>query len=158
MPEKRHQVVIVGAGFGGLWAARSLRDSPVDVLLLDRNNYHTFFPLLYQVAAAELEPEKHREPGTKHPQKFQERPFQHDRGEGPRPNRQSSGDIGRVCFPMTISFWRPGARPITLASRAPPSTASPCAPWKRGLPCATTYWVVSSGLYMSLTLTDAVAC
>ena len=57
MPEKRHQVVIVGAGFGGLWAARSLRDSPVDVLLLDRNNYHTFFPLLYQVAAAELEPE-----------------------------------------------------------------------------------------------------
>ncbi len=54
----RPRVVIVGAGFGGLWAARALAHSPVDVLLVDRNNYHTFFPLLYQVAAAELEPEE----------------------------------------------------------------------------------------------------
>jgi len=36
------RVVIVGAGFGGLWAARRLADEPVDVLLVDRNNYHTF--------------------------------------------------------------------------------------------------------------------
>jgi NADH dehydrogenase len=50
-------VVILGAGFAGLWAARTLSHSQVDVLVLDRNNYHTFFPLLYQVAAAELEPE-----------------------------------------------------------------------------------------------------
>ncbi len=50
----RPRVVIVGAGFGGLWAARALDGEDVDVLLLDRNNYHTFFPLLYQVAAAEL--------------------------------------------------------------------------------------------------------
>src|SRR5512136_3321999 len=55
--EKRQKVVIVGAGFGGLWAARKLAHAPVDVLVVDRNNYHTFFPLLYQVAAAELEPE-----------------------------------------------------------------------------------------------------
>jgi len=48
----------VGAGFGGLWAARALAGSETDVLLLDRNNYHTFLPLLYQVAAAELEPEQ----------------------------------------------------------------------------------------------------
>lgn len=52
----RPRVVVVGAGFGGLWAARVLANQPVDVLLLDRNNYHTFFPLLYQVAAAELGP------------------------------------------------------------------------------------------------------
>lgn len=51
------RVVVVGAGFGGLWAARGLADCPVEVFLLDRNNYHTFFPLLYQVAGAELEPE-----------------------------------------------------------------------------------------------------
>jgi NADH dehydrogenase len=51
------RVVIVGAGFGGLWAARALANSQADVLVLDRNNYHTFLPLLYQVAAAELEPE-----------------------------------------------------------------------------------------------------
>lgn len=50
------RVIIIGAGFGGLWAARSLAHSQVEVLILDRNNYHTFFPLLYQVAAAELDP------------------------------------------------------------------------------------------------------
>lgn len=51
----RSRVVIVGAGFGGLAAARALAGVPVDVTLIDRNNYHTFLPLLYQVAAAELE-------------------------------------------------------------------------------------------------------
>jgi NADH dehydrogenase len=53
----RPRVVIVGAGFGGLWSARALARTRAEVLLLDRSNYHTFFPLLYQVAAAELEPE-----------------------------------------------------------------------------------------------------
>lgn len=51
------RVVILGAGFGGLWAARTLARTRTDVILLDRNNYHTFLPLLYQVAAAELSPE-----------------------------------------------------------------------------------------------------
>ncbi|MDD5370327.1 MAG: NAD(P)/FAD-dependent oxidoreductase, partial [Anaerolineaceae bacterium] len=54
----RPSVVVLGAGFGGLWAARTLADGAVDVLLVDRHNYHTFFPLLYQVGAAELEPEE----------------------------------------------------------------------------------------------------
>ncbi len=54
----RPQVVIVGAGFGGLTAARTLAGSPAEVVLVDRNNYHTFLPLLYQVAAAELEAEE----------------------------------------------------------------------------------------------------
>lgn len=51
------QVVIVGAGFAGLWAFRTLARSRASISLLDRNNYHTFQPLLYQVGAAELEPE-----------------------------------------------------------------------------------------------------
>jgi NADH dehydrogenase len=60
--DQRPRVVILGAGFGGLWAARALANAPFDVLLVDRNNYHTFFPLLYQVAAAELEPEEIAQP------------------------------------------------------------------------------------------------
>jgi NADH dehydrogenase len=54
---KRPNVVIVGAGFGGLRAARYLRDMPVDVTLIDARNYHTFQPLLYQVATAALDTE-----------------------------------------------------------------------------------------------------
>ncbi len=50
--------MIVGAGFGGLNAAARLKRSPVDVLLIDRYNFHTFQPLLYQVATAGLEPEE----------------------------------------------------------------------------------------------------
>ncbi len=50
------RIVVVGAGFGGLWAARRLVRHGLQVTVLDRNNYHTFFPLLYQVAAAELGP------------------------------------------------------------------------------------------------------
>src|ERR1700736_994407 len=52
----RPRVVIVGAGFGGLEAARKLARSPVDVTVIDRRNYHLFQPLLYQVATAALSP------------------------------------------------------------------------------------------------------
>jgi len=54
--EGRPRVVIVGAGFGGLNAARSLRNLPVDVTVVDRRNHYTFQPLLYQVALAVLSP------------------------------------------------------------------------------------------------------
>jgi NADH dehydrogenase len=50
------RVVIIGAGFGGLIAARKLATSAVQVTLIDRRNYHTFQPLLYQVATAGLSP------------------------------------------------------------------------------------------------------
>ena len=52
------RVVIVGAGFGGLQTAQSLARKKVEVLLIDRHNYHTFIPLLYQVATAQLAPEQ----------------------------------------------------------------------------------------------------
>ena len=51
-----HRVVIVGGGFGGLNAARSLRRTPVEVTLIDRRNFHLFQPLLYQVATGALSP------------------------------------------------------------------------------------------------------
>lgn len=55
---RRPRIIIVGGGFGGLWAARALAQTDADVYLLDKNNYHAFLPLLYQVAAAEIEPEQ----------------------------------------------------------------------------------------------------
>src|SRR5438309_9351406 len=51
-----HHVVIIGGGFGGLHAARTLRHAPVRVNLLDRRNFHLFQPLLYQVATGGLSP------------------------------------------------------------------------------------------------------
>jgi len=50
------RVVIIGAGFGGLSAAKQLAQAPFDVTIVDRHNYHLFQPLLYQVATAGLSP------------------------------------------------------------------------------------------------------
>ena len=52
----RPKVVIVGAGFGGLAAAKALRNTPANILLIDRTNHHLFQPLLYQVATSVLTP------------------------------------------------------------------------------------------------------
>jgi NADH dehydrogenase len=60
--ERRHHIVVLGAGFGGLWAARTLAEAEVDITLVDSQNYHTFFPLLYQVGAAELGPDDIAQP------------------------------------------------------------------------------------------------
>src|ERR1700758_4021890 len=56
------RVVIVGAGFGGLNAARALAKAPVQITVIDRKNFHTFQPLLYQVATAGLSPGEIAEP------------------------------------------------------------------------------------------------
>lgn len=54
--QKRQRVVIIGAGFGGLAAAKALKHAPVDIEIIDKRNYHLFQPLLYQVATADLSP------------------------------------------------------------------------------------------------------
>src|SRR6185295_9475894 len=54
MPSPRHRVVIIGGGFGGLYAAKAFRGKDVDVTLVDRRNHHLFQPLLYQVATGSL--------------------------------------------------------------------------------------------------------
>ncbi|MBS7563561.1 NAD(P)/FAD-dependent oxidoreductase [Mucilaginibacter sp. Bleaf8] len=51
------KIVIIGGGFGGIEVAKGLKDAEAEVLLLDRNNYHIFQPLLYQVATGTLEPD-----------------------------------------------------------------------------------------------------
>src|SRR5689334_17781062 len=53
---KTHHVVIVGGGFGGLYAAKKLARMPIDLTVLDRRNFHLFQPLLYQVATGALSP------------------------------------------------------------------------------------------------------
>ncbi|HUF29547.1 MAG TPA: NAD(P)/FAD-dependent oxidoreductase [Gemmatimonadaceae bacterium] len=55
-PRSRPHVVVIGGGFGGLYAARALRNAPVTVTVVDRTNHHLFQPLLYQVATATLSP------------------------------------------------------------------------------------------------------
>ncbi|MGL6290629.1 MAG: FAD-dependent oxidoreductase, partial [Silanimonas sp.] len=54
MALERPRVLILGGGFGGLAAAKALKQAPVDVTLVDRTNHHLFQPLLYQVATAGL--------------------------------------------------------------------------------------------------------
>ena len=53
---KKHKIVIIGAGFGGITLATSLKNKTVDILLIDQNNYHNFQPLMYQIATGGLEP------------------------------------------------------------------------------------------------------
>src|SRR5262245_62571240 len=56
VPPAKPRVVIIGAGFGGLEAAKALRRAAADVIVIDRHNHHCFQPLLYQVATAALSP------------------------------------------------------------------------------------------------------
>ena len=51
------RVIVIGGGFGGIQVAKKLRNKEVQVLVLDQHNYHTFQPLLYQVATGGLEPD-----------------------------------------------------------------------------------------------------
>ena len=80
-----HHVVIVGSGFGGLFAAKALRTAPVRVTLIDRTNHHLFQPLLYQVATGIL-----------------------SEGRSPRPHATCCGTTARCgwCWPR----WTPSIR------------------------------------------------
>lgn len=54
--DKKHKIIIVGAGFGGVTLAKRLKNRNVEILLIDQNNYHNFQPLMYQIATGGLEP------------------------------------------------------------------------------------------------------
>lgn len=92
----RPRVVIAGAGFGGLTCARALESAPVDVLLIDRRNYHLFTPLLYQVASALLDP-----------------------GEIARPVRELIRPLGNVEFRQAVVTGADLAKRLLLTDRGP---------------------------------------
>ena len=95
MNGQQNRVVIIGGGFGGLNAAQTLRHAPVRVILIDRHNHHLFQPLLYQVATAALDSERHRladPPDSPGPAERRGRagdgPIDRHRGEEGRPRRR----------------------------------------------------------------------
>lgn len=57
MSKHKERIVIVGGGFGGLYATKAMAGAPVSITLIDRRNFHLFQPLLYQVATGGLSPE-----------------------------------------------------------------------------------------------------
>lgn len=96
-------IVIVGAGFGGLRAARSLANAPVRVTLIDRNNYHLFQPLLYQVATAGISPDEIAHPvrGILRSQKNLEFVLT-DVRKVDLPGKKLSTDAGEIAFDALI--------------------------------------------------------
>ncbi len=58
IPDNKHpRILIIGAGFAGVHLAKALKNLPFQVVILDKNNFHQFQPLLYQVATSGLEPD-----------------------------------------------------------------------------------------------------
>ena len=80
-----HRVVIVGGGFGGLFAAKFLRRAPVEVTLVDARNYHLFQPLLYQLATGILSAGRGGAADPGHPAAARERDRRDGHGAGLRP-------------------------------------------------------------------------
>ena len=97
--EAPHHVVIVGGGFGGLYAAESLAHAPVKITLIDRTNHHLFQPLLYQVATGHPARGRNRPADPRRPVAAGQRPVLLDevdrRGPCARERSRSARDASR---------------------------------------------------------------
>ena len=120
----RNRVVILGAGFGGIGAAKELKKSDVDVVLVDGHDYHTFQPLLYQVATGLLE-----QPAVGHPirdlfDKQDNIRIHQDRVTGIdlEAREVTFGELEPVRYDTSCS--RSGRRSTSSASTERPSTRS----------------------------------
>ena len=125
-PDSRKKVLILGGGFAGIGAARKLEDADVDIVLVDKHNYHTFQPLLYQVATDLLE-----EAAVGHPL----RDLFHDQ---PNVTVHRANATGIDLAKRTVEFedlptqtydylvLGLGADVNFFGTRAPPSTRSRC--------------------------------
>jgi len=116
----RKRIVIIGGGFAGLQLAKSLKKSDMQIVLIDRNNYHQFQPLFYQVATAGLEPSAISFPLRKI---FQNQKHIHVRIAS---LEYIEADQKRIV--TDTSSWRWGLTPTTLAM---PISKSMPSPWSR---------------------------
>ena len=106
MSERRHRVVVIGGGFGGLQAVLRLRRAPVEITLVDRRNFHLFQPLTYQVATGALSPGGDRLSAAGDLQAAPQRARADGRGRRLRPGRRRcnpsvAGDAGPDRCPTT---------------------------------------------------------
>ena len=117
--------MIVGAGFGGLAAAKELAGTDLDVTIVDQHNYHGFSPLLYQVATAGLSPDDI----AQNVRGIFQRAANVDVRQWPRERRRLRREAGAGSTTVrrsrtTRSSSRPGRSAPTSASRGSPSTRS----------------------------------
>ena len=117
------RIVIIGAGFGGLSAALTLAEAPVDVLLMERNSYHTFLALLNQVAAAEVEPEGITYPIRSILRKYPSLRFMMGEADHVDFSRKVVKKAKRKS--PTISLSLPWGIRVSLISPGPPGMPSP---------------------------------
>jgi NADH dehydrogenase len=97
------RVVIIGGGFGGLALAKVLRKAPVDVLLLDKHNYHTFQPLLYQVAIGAIAADSIAFPIRRIFTEYENLSFNMAEVENINPeNNTVSTNIGEICYDYLV--------------------------------------------------------
>ena len=123
----RPRVLVLGGGFAGVGAAMKLKKADADVVLVDRHDYHTFQPLLYQLATGLLETDRGRTLAPRpRPRSGQRHDPQGD-GDGDRP-RRARGAVRRSWrrSRTTTSSSRSARRSTSSAPRARPSTPSRC--------------------------------
>ncbi|WP_211177407.1 FAD-dependent oxidoreductase [Pseudonocardia acidicola] len=124
--DRRHRVVVVGGGFGGLNVIRALARADVDITVVDRTNHHLFQPLLYQVATGILPPGLIA-PALRSVIKKQKNARAlladvHDLDLANKVVRAEGRTVGRWSCPTTRSSWRPGPPIPTSATTSSRST------------------------------------
>ena len=123
MSGSAHRVVVVGGGFAGLQAVRGLRRAPVEVTLVDRQNYTLFQPLVYQVATGALSPAEIAMPLRADPQPAAERARRAGRGHRLRP-RTARGRPRPTCRTATARRRSATTRSSSPAARATRTSAT----------------------------------
>jgi NADH dehydrogenase len=97
------RLIIAGGGFAGIRMALSLKNEKIQIILIDRNNYHTFQPLLYQVATAGLEPDSIAGPLRQHLELDQDLYFRMGKVQKIHPKEKSiETEIGSISYDFLI--------------------------------------------------------